>query len=114
MGGALVKDIFGCELSDKNDKVVVKLFGGSTTEDMRSYIKPPSKRDPNRFFIHTYTNGVRSSKDPGNIAKDVIDVAKNIKSDKNEILISSIVPRRCNLNGRDHQANKWVKIFLPM
>ena len=112
MGGSLVKDIFGCEIFYKNDKVVVKLFGGSTTEDRRSYIKLPSKCDPNHFIIHADTNGLRSSKDPGTVGKNVIDIAKNIKSGKNEVLISSIVSGRCNLNGKDHQVNKWVKFFF--
>ena len=53
-GDSMVKDIYGWELSDNNEKVVVKHFSGSTTEDMMTYIKP------NRFIIHVGINDLRS------------------------------------------------------
>ena len=52
----MVKDIYGWELSDNYEKVVVKQFSGSTTEDMMTYIKPPLKCNPDRFIIHVGTN----------------------------------------------------------
>ena len=49
---SVVKDIYGWKLSDNNKKAVVKHFNGLTTEDMMAYIKPPLKRNPDRFIIH--------------------------------------------------------------
>ena len=51
------------ELSDREEKVVVKHFSGSTTEDMKTYIQPLLKRDPDRVIIHVGTNDLRSSQD---------------------------------------------------
>ena len=39
----MVQDIYGWELSYNYEKVIVKQFSGSTTEDMMKYIKPPLK-----------------------------------------------------------------------
>ena len=53
VGDYMVKDIYGWELSDNKEKVVVKHFSRSTTED--TYMKPPLKRNPYRFIIHVGT-----------------------------------------------------------
>ena len=71
----------------------MKHFSGSTTEDMKTYIQSPLKRDPDQVIINVGTNDLRSSQEPGTIAKNIIDFAKNSMTDKNEILVSSIVPR---------------------
>ena len=99
----MVKD-YVWELSDNNEKVVVKYFSGSTTEDMMTWIKPRLKRNPDRFIIHVRTNDLRSD-------QENIEVANNSKTDTNKVLISSIVPRRDNLNGKVRQVNIFLKKF---
>ena len=89
--------------------MVVKHFSGSTTEDMKTYIQPPVKRDPDRVIIHVGTIDLRFSEDPKTIAKNIIDIAKNSTTSKNEILVSSIVPRRDNLNGKGRQVNNILQ-----
>ena len=109
VGDSMIKDVYGWELSDREEKVVLKHFSGSTTEDMKTYIQPPLKRDPDRVIIHVATNDLRSSQDPETIAKNIIDIAKNSTTNKNEILVSSIVPRRDNLNGKGRQVNNILQ-----
>ena len=109
VGDSIIKDVYGWELSDKENKVVVKHFSGSTTEDMKAYIQPPLKRDPDRVIIHVGTNDLRSNQDPVTIAKNIIDIAKSSKINKNEILLSSIVPRRDSLNGKGRQVNNILQ-----
>ena len=60
----MVNDIYGLELSDNNEKVVVKHFSRSTNGDMMIYIKPLLKCNPDRFIIHVGTNDLRSNQDP--------------------------------------------------
>ena len=96
----MVKDIYGWELSDNYEKVVVKQFSGSTTEDMMTYIKPPLKCNPDRFIIHVGTNDLRSDQDRETIVRNVVDVANNSKTDINKKLISSIVSRWQSLSVR--------------
>ena len=99
----MVKDINGWELSDNHKKVVVKQFSGSTTDDMMTYIKPPLKCNPDRFIIYVGQNDLSSDQDRESIVRNVVDAANNSKTDINKILISSIVPRRDNLNGKVRQ-----------
>ena len=58
---SMIKDVYGWELSDREEKVVFKHFKGSTTEDMKTYIQPPLKRDPDWVIIHVGTDDLRSS-----------------------------------------------------
>ena len=77
VGGSMIKDLYGWELSDREEKVVVKDFSGSTTEDVKTYIQPPIKREIDRVIIPVGTNDLKSSQDPETIAKNIIDIAKN-------------------------------------
>ena len=105
----MIKNVFGLELSDREEKVIVKHFSRSTTEDMKTYIQPSLKRDPDLVIINVGTNDLGSSQDPETIAKNIIDIAKNSTTNKNEILVSSIVPRRDNLNGKGCQVNNILQ-----
>ena len=111
MGDSRIKDIYGWELSDNNEKVVVKDFSGSTTEDMMIYIKPPLKRNPDCFIIHVGANDLRSNQEPETIARDIVEIACYSKIDTSKVLISSIVSRRDNLNGKGRQVNTFLKKF---
>ena len=115
----MIKDVYGWELSDREEKVVVKHFSGSVIEDTKIYIQPPLKRDPDRVIIHVGTNDLRSIQNLVTIAKNIIDTAKNSTTNKNEILASNIVPRRDNLNGEGRQVNNilqklCVETILPI
>ena len=81
-----------------------KLVGGPFCPPILNrvtYIQPPLKRDhPDRVIIHVDTNDLRSSQDPETIAKNITYIAKNNTTNKNEILVLSIVLRRDNLNGK--------------
>ena len=105
VGESMIKDIYDWQLSDREEKGDVKYFSGSTKEDMKTYIQPPLKRDPDRVMIHVGKNDLRSSQDPETIAKNIIDIAKNSSTNKNEILVSRIVPRQDNLDSKGRQAN---------
>ena len=109
VGDSIIKDVYGWELSDKEKKVVVKHFSGSATEDMKTYIQPPLKHNPDRVIIHVGRNDLRSSQDPVTITKNIMDIAKSSKTIKNEVLVSSIVPLRDSLNGEGRQVNNILQ-----
>ena len=104
----MVKDIYGWEISDNYEKIVVKQFSGSTTEDVITYIKPPLNFNPGCFVIHVGTNALRSDQARETTVRNVVDVVNNSKTDIKK-LISSIVPRRDNLNGKVRQVNIFLK-----
>ena len=71
------------------------------------------------MIIHVGTNNLRSSQDLVAIAKNIPDIAKINTTNKNEILVSSIVPPRDNLNGKGRQVitlykNSVWKLILSM
>ena len=108
----MVKDIYGWELSDNNEKVVVKYFSGSSTEDMMTHIKPPLKHNPDRFIIDVRTNNWRSDQNAETIAENIVEIANIRKTDTNKVLISSIVPRRDNSNGKGCHVKHTVSVPL--
>ena len=83
----------------------------SATEDMITYIKPPLKRNPDRFIIHVRTNDLRSNQELETIARNIVEVACNSKIDTNKVLISGRILRRDNLNGKGRQVNIFLKKF---
>ena len=111
VGDSIVSDTYRWELSDNNEKDVVKYFSESTKENMMTYIKPLVKLNPDRFTIHVGPNDLGSNQDPNTIARNVPEVANNGKPDTNKELISSIVPRRDNLIGKGRQVNIFLKKF---
>ena len=80
VGDSMIKNLYGWELSDREEKVVVKHFSRSTTEDTKTYIQPTLKCDPDRVIIHVGTNDLRSSQDLETIAKNIIDIKKSSTS----------------------------------
>ena len=86
-------------------------FSRSTTEDMITYIKPPLKRNPDRFIAHVRTNDLRSNQELEIIARNIVEVACNSKIDTNEVLISGRILRRDNLNGKGRLVNIFLKKF---
>ena len=98
-------------LSNKTDKVYVKSFSGSTTEDMRSYAVPSINYGNDLYILHISSNNLRSEATPEVIANEIINLAKFIKSDGNDVMISSIVERSDNvkLNDKGKQVNILLK-----
>ena len=45
VGDSIIRDVYGWELSEREEKVVVKHFSRLTTEGMKNDIQPPLKRD---------------------------------------------------------------------
>ena len=77
--GCMVRAVYGQEFPAKNERFVAIRFSRSTTEDMKTHIKPSLRNNPDRIIIHARTNYLRSTKDPENIAESIIDVAKIVR-----------------------------------
>ena len=97
-------------LNNSSDKLYLKSFNGATTEDMKSYIIPSKTRENDLYIIHTGSNDLRTPMSPEDIANNITALAKSIKSDENEVIISSIIAR--NDNTELDKKGKEVNIFL--
>ena len=50
------------------------------------------------IIIHVVTNDSFSDKEPKDIANDIIQLAKSVKTDANKVAVSSILPRKDRFN----------------
>ena len=97
LGVSIVKEVKGWEASDENNKIVTKQFSEATNDDMKSYIQPTISNDPECIVLHC-----------GN--RDLMQ--KISAKNRNNTLISGIVPRRDKLNAKKAQVSNFLKIEL--
>ena len=111
VGDSIVKHVEGWQLFKMtNQKVYVRSFSGAKVKCMKDYVKPCIREnDPDHVILHVGTNEMNSELPPERMAKSVVDVAKNVKSDTRSVSISSILPRNDNFNNKVIEVNKEVK-----
>ena len=67
-------------------------FPGATTQCMADYMKHSIRAKTNHFTLPIDTNDLNSNRPPENIAKAIIDLASELKSEKSGVSsISSII-----------------------
>ena len=66
----------------------MRTFPRATTQCMADYMKPSIRAKPNHFTFHVGTNDLTSKKTPDEIAKTIIDLASELKSEKSDVSIS--------------------------
>ena len=113
VGDSMLKDVKGYQIKKNlppNTKVYVRPNSGATTEDMHHYVEPTKKFNPDLYIVHSGTNDLRSGKEPSEIAKDIVQLALNLKVDENDVAISSIVHRNDDLNDKAIKVNDFLKI----
>ena len=93
IGDSIIKDSKGWEISNESEKFVVKFFVGASTKDMDSYIQLTIERAPSNVILHYGTNELKAFNDPEQVAENIISLAKFMKTDKNNVLISELTPR---------------------
>ena len=91
-----------------NDKVYVKQFSGANIEHMKSYVIPSKSFDNDLVILHVGTNDLREKKTAKEIATNIIDLAIDMKTDKNDIMVSGIIPRKDEYNVKGLEVNSCV------
>ena len=115
LGDSIIKDMKSFKMKQgltSKEKVFIKSFPGATNECMVDYIKPTLKHNPDVIIVHSGTNDLRSTeKSAGDIANEIIKLAKSIKSDNNEIIVSGLVGRNDPLNDKGNDVNNLLKVM---
>ena len=93
----------------RNEKLYIKAFNGANIEDMVDYARPTMRRDPDLIVLHAGTNDLRSQSSAKNIADDIMRLGLQMKSDQNDVMISSILYRADSLNDKGMQVNQILK-----
>ena len=82
-----------------NEKFYVKYFSGANTEHMKSYVIPSKRFENDLVILHVGTNDLRDNKTAKEIANNIIELAIDMKSGKNDdIMVSGIIPRNGKYN----------------
>ena len=71
----------------------IKSFPGATVKQMIHYVKPSLEYNPNLIVMHCSMNDLRSGQPADAIAESVVNLAKTLKTDENDILIPGLTPR---------------------
>ena len=112
LGDSLVKDVEQHKLRkglNNKERIFIKHFSGATVEDMKMYIIPSKKHENDLVILHVGTNDLRQPKAAKEIAKEIVELAIDTKNEKNEIMISGIVPRNDNLNEKPKEVNTCLQ-----
>ena len=76
---------------DINDNIHIKSFRGASVGCIVDYVKPYTKFKPDTFVLHCGTNDLRSEKCSNEVATNIINLAKEIKTKEKDIISSSVV-----------------------
>ena len=111
----MVKDIKSYKMRKSlstQERIYIKSFPGATTDDMKDYIKPSLKYNPDMVILHVGTNSLHSDKTTEEIAADITNLALDAKTNNSEVAISSIVLRSDDkkLNEKRLKVNDILKI----
>ena len=115
LGDSIVKDLQSHKMKRseqaRNEKLFVKSISGTTVADMIDYARPTVRKEPDLIVLHAGTNDLCSNKTADNIASDVMKLALELKPEKNEVLISSILFRHDSpeLNDKGNATNLILK-----
>mgnify|MGYP001796000317 CR=1 FL=1 len=90
-------------------KKIVKSFSGATVKDMHSYVEPSKGYESDLITVHCGTNDLRGSKKPDEISTAIIDLARNLKTDSNDVMVSGILPRRDKFDHKRKQVYESLK-----
>ena len=70
-----------------NEKVYIKSFPGATTNHMKSYTNPSKEYNSDLVILHCRTNDLRSNKHPEEIAKEITDLAIDLMTENNDVMV---------------------------
>ena len=91
-----------------NEKVYVKSFSGATIADLKDYARPSQRYNPDLVIAHIDCNELRKSKTPEEISDEIVKLAKDLKTDGNEVIVGGIVARSDALHEKGMHVNELL------
>ena len=87
-------------------QIFAKSISGAKTKCMKSYIIPTVELEPNVIVIHCAANDLRRQEQPEEIVYEIANLALSIKSKKNEVVVSGIIPRKDRFRDKAKETNE--------
>ena len=92
-----------------DERVYIKSFPGATIQCMRDHVKPSIRHNPDLIIFHAGTNDLKTGQTSEEIATNILNLVKEIKTNSNEVMVSSITARKDKLNVKGKQVNIHLK-----
>lgn len=112
VGDSIIKNLEAWRMSNRKQKVSVNPFPGSTTDDLKHYIKPIIKRRPHRLIIHIGTNDLKTH-EPKVIAEKITEICATVNKElpNCEVAVSELTHRndKPSLESARKEVNKTLK-----
>ena len=102
VGDSIIKDIKDWEISDGENKFVVRHF----PDYIKLYVVPTIKLNPETIVVHCGLNDLKTEKDHKKMADIILGLTHQCKTINNTVMISGILPQNDNLNGNAMKVNK--------
>ena len=112
LGDSMIKGIEGYKMRQgmsSGERVFVRSFPGAKTRCMHDYSKPTLTYEPDAIVLHVGTNDLRDSTSAAEIGNEIIELAKEIKSVKNDVIVSGIILRNDSNNKKGNEVNAFLK-----
>ena len=94
--------------NEKKEQIAVKASPEATTICLKHNIQPSILTEPERSEIRCGTNNSHSEDTPKKFANDIIQLGKVVKTEKNNVVISGICPRRDRFNQKANEVNQLL------
>ena len=115
IGDRMIKKTDGYLLTGSiNHKYLVKIrpFLAAKSVDMLDYVKPIQRDlDPEAYVINIGTNDLTTDKTLDEIFSEILHLIKELKTDKNKTVVSTIVPMGDAYNTKAEKVNTLLKEF---
>ena len=109
----MVKQLNGWEISKQiiNCKVYLLNFPGKKAQCIDHYKKPSMRDIPDLFIVYVGTNDLNSEVSSKSIAETIVDFAMSLKSESNNVRVSSVALRIDNplFNQKRYEVNSDLK-----
>lgn len=95
-GDSIVQNVHGWDLASADRSVAVKSFSGSRIDDMKDYLKPLLRREPQQIILHVGTNDIKSDKSPDLLVQGIVDLVTEVRniSPQTKVAISALTIRK--------------------
>ena len=91
-------------------RVGVKHFSETNNADTNHYKNPTQDKSPAEIKIHVgLSSDLSSDKDQKDIANDIMQLGKSVKTDANKVAVSSILPKKHKFNSKEKEVNTHLQ-----
>ena len=111
LGDSITKNIERHKMKKElrpHENIYIKSFPGAVISDMYDYSRPSKNLSPDLFILHVGTNELRSSKTAEEISKELLNLALDLNTNQNEVMVSSIIKRDDKWNAKGQEVNGFL------